>query len=807
MNRPMFGGNMQNSSVGVGITSGLATPEQQMSDQAFAEAAGGMQQMLSDIDNAESTEGIINAMRGNEASLEQRYQELANYVGEKDAGKTPETVLALVQPTFTMIDLAKQSAPMGGIADAMPMSGGDTSPGNIDMASGISSPGMDEAVMRMTQGEQPVFRQAGSPATGENISGLPFLTSGIPQFQPITTGDIDRGADFYMSQLMPNINKQQAFIDTLTPERNIELLAPYLPKPKTTQDFLTEYQNLLGADDQAANQAQAYLALAKAGQSIAGSDKGLLGAVIDAGGDAVPTLSKLASDQAEKDRTLKLAALKESKDLEKLIEGQKLGIAQKALTSKDALQNELNKTILNAQTQAQTFGFNLTDKNISTINAQAKMEFDANNQFAGLGTETWAKVIENADGTKTLDLIPVRRTSGGVRMREGNIYVDIPEGYAPYTANMEKFKNIKPDLGKFKSTQLLVPVTQKMIDAGVRDNGSGYVELPGFYSDKGAYYVATGDGQLTLAPDGFLKGSMKDAIKISDPDAAGRIRVTNINSGTSWISGLVNQNTGQKIRLGPGLDVLNETPVYDEKGRLVSGNPLVVAKRFDNRELAAVMSTEDLNNVAKRIEHADRLLGLSNEILEAAGEAVGPINNLKQLSNNVIGPFVDQDAWLKFAKTQRGKTLLTQFGRELVKSTALSERYAVAEQQLIEEKLGSPGGWWTAPDLEAVKIMQVMRQIKNFRNRDTALLNRDEVYFEEGIQPQGNRNDPLDFGKQGHYDLFINTINAMSGDKEKLGKIYMYMNRKNAEDQGIEVPRGQEGILITGLDAIQPRRK
>ena len=32
MNRPMFGGNMQDSSVGVGITSGLATPEQQMDE-------------------------------------------------------------------------------------------------------------------------------------------------------------------------------------------------------------------------------------------------------------------------------------------------------------------------------------------------------------------------------------------------------------------------------------------------------------------------------------------------------------------------------------------------------------------------------------------------------------------------------------------------------------------------------------------------------------------------------------------------------------------------------------------------------
>ena len=89
----------------------------------------------------------------------------------------------------------------------------------------------------------------------------------------------------------------------------------YSPTRILTQDFLTEYQNLLGSDDKTSNQAQAYLALAKAGQNIAGSTKGLLGATIDAAGDAVPALSKLASEQTARDRALKLTALKESKDL------------------------------------------------------------------------------------------------------------------------------------------------------------------------------------------------------------------------------------------------------------------------------------------------------------------------------------------------------------------------------------------------------------------------------------------------------------------------------------------------------------
>lgn len=75
MNRPMFAGDMQGtpvppSSVGVGITSGLETPPV---EQEMSKMASGVENMLSDIDNAKDTEGIINAMRGNEASIEERY--------------------------------------------------------------------------------------------------------------------------------------------------------------------------------------------------------------------------------------------------------------------------------------------------------------------------------------------------------------------------------------------------------------------------------------------------------------------------------------------------------------------------------------------------------------------------------------------------------------------------------------------------------------------------------------------------------------------------------------------------------------
>lgn len=84
-------------------------------DQASAEAAemgidpNVVEQMLSqlsegygDIDNAETYEQVMNMMRGDNAPIEERRDELADLVGPEDAAATPESVLTLVQPIMQM---------------------------------------------------------------------------------------------------------------------------------------------------------------------------------------------------------------------------------------------------------------------------------------------------------------------------------------------------------------------------------------------------------------------------------------------------------------------------------------------------------------------------------------------------------------------------------------------------------------------------------------------------------------------------------------------------------------------------------
>ena len=93
----------------------------QMTEDAAAqqgEALGQeyLDEMMTGIDTADSTEELIDAMRGDDRTLQDRYDELANFVGERDASATPESVLTLVQPTIMMTE---QGAMDSGIGELM----------------------------------------------------------------------------------------------------------------------------------------------------------------------------------------------------------------------------------------------------------------------------------------------------------------------------------------------------------------------------------------------------------------------------------------------------------------------------------------------------------------------------------------------------------------------------------------------------------------------------------------------------------------------------------------------------------------
>lgn len=99
-----------------------------------------MESMLADaaanfgnLDNAEDFEQVMNMMRGDQATIQDRREELAGIVGMEDAAQTPESVLTLVQPVV-MIAASEQ-----GIGSLPAETMGMDTPVEGAMAEGIMS--------------------------------------------------------------------------------------------------------------------------------------------------------------------------------------------------------------------------------------------------------------------------------------------------------------------------------------------------------------------------------------------------------------------------------------------------------------------------------------------------------------------------------------------------------------------------------------------------------------------------------------------------------------------------------------------
>lgn len=135
-----------------------------------------LDEMMTGIDTADSTEELIDAMRGDDRTLQERYDELANFVGERDASATPESVLTLVQPTIMMTEQGAMDSGIGelmqGIAGEVEMETDMGAP--TPMGQGIGelmvSQSVEEVVPEMKRGGPVQYYATGSPFGVQDVS-------------------------------------------------------------------------------------------------------------------------------------------------------------------------------------------------------------------------------------------------------------------------------------------------------------------------------------------------------------------------------------------------------------------------------------------------------------------------------------------------------------------------------------------------------------------------------------------------------------------------------------------------------------
>lgn len=180
------------------------TAQAEMQGQAVGEEVAA--RTMGNIDAATDVKSAIDALRGNAAPIEARYQELANFVGERDAAQTPESVLALTQPAIMMTE---QGAMDSGIGELMQRVAGDT-PMDQGMDQGLGGLMMQGAgntpPQNFRQGgpvEVRGYQQAGEvkPGGGTSLTAInPYLTRATAARENILGTPEERAAQLARAQ-------------------------------------------------------------------------------------------------------------------------------------------------------------------------------------------------------------------------------------------------------------------------------------------------------------------------------------------------------------------------------------------------------------------------------------------------------------------------------------------------------------------------------------------------------------------------------------------------------------------------------
>ena len=183
---------------------GQGMAEQVMDPQVLEGVLSEAQNQITDLDEAEDYETVINSIRGEEAPIEERYEELASIVGEEDARQTPESVLTLVQPAMVM---GAVDQGIGGLAQ-----GAMAEPVQGAMAQGIMSTVEPPQPAMEAGGTPPVnFKDGGLVRRGDNQPVLKFQNAGLVPYLGPRVGMTPRDSKALRQQIdMANLQNQLA---------------------------------------------------------------------------------------------------------------------------------------------------------------------------------------------------------------------------------------------------------------------------------------------------------------------------------------------------------------------------------------------------------------------------------------------------------------------------------------------------------------------------------------------------------------------------------------------------------------------
>ena len=246
--------------MGAAIPAMAAAPEgadmiadQVMDPAALQEMLGSAAEDLQDLENAEDFETVMNSMRGDDATIEDRREELASLVGPEDAAQTPESVLALVQPVMMM---ASVDQGIGGLAQEE-MTQEVSGPMAEGIMSTVAPPQPAAPGPEMMGGPPPVnFNQGGLVRRGDNQPVLKFQNAGLVPYLGPRVGMTPADSQALRRQIdMANLESELAAAQSAPTVR---------PLGEIFEETRGTYASLLGGADKRAKDLEEQRNLTKA---------------------------------------------------------------------------------------------------------------------------------------------------------------------------------------------------------------------------------------------------------------------------------------------------------------------------------------------------------------------------------------------------------------------------------------------------------------------------------------------------------------------------------------------------------------
>ena len=737
----------------------------------------------------------MNSVRGNEQPMKARVDELAELVGEKDAKKTPESVLAVMQPYFQILEMvqsqASDAAP-GGIANA-PMAGGRQSTVNFNNASPIQAPGSDEASMRIAMGETPVnFAHGGFHAVEPNIPS--YINTPYPTYTMPDYGGVQDYANQFMD-IRKAMGVQNAPTDVATIMANQnKFLDEFKIQPRSKEEILAEQQGFFGDQDRKDMETQGSLALAKFGAGVAQTPGSLLQALTANVPSMATDMSKVAAQKAALDRQQKEFAYSTAAAEEREQRTTDLNLALDAVKTAAANGKSNAAATNNAIDAAMKFGFKTAQDAAALVNKSKSEAFNAQMLFAGKEEKIYGGV------NPTTGKYEGFRTQMG-REGQGRLAVDkvdplklnaIPEWALPIS-NADHLAMTQAggtDWSKAQKTTFTIPNSA---------SADGWQQVEGVFVPGSGYYL-TPDGSYETAvrpPANSIVGSKGDVVDVAAPDSVGRIYVTvkpPNGEAYSYLSAIQRKNEkGELVSTNisnPAYSLNKAEYTTNDAGQRVyeGGNPLVY-ERAPIETAFEELTTGQIEKSRGKIEAHVYTLEAGELLLGQMRDVIGPGATLKAFSTNNVAAFIPQGRLkelAQFFKTSKGREALLLFERTIQKSENLSDRYAVAEQKIISE-LAPKLSFFKDPEGAMVEFQKYLNSVQNRLANERHSLDPTKPRMALDLMPTGSERDPFKFfdnalpaGPTSHFD-YLTMIASDDTRPADLSKINVSITGKQLE--------------------------